>query len=277
LEGLAVGGGGDAGCVGWGSGEGVGHRPCYGLTVRGVDTNDVLNVTVTLGELAILGSRRHVERAADEIITVLAVVGGADGVVACLEAELVSTDEGIPVEDLGQSVSIRVRGSVGEDDTTKRVTLEIGTVGVEFSSRVGGVETNTLVLDEADDLDVSGSLCPLETGDGTRRDETCAMGVFGAVCDDLGFDIANQAIWIWRTPETEVIGTVENERLAVGVGSSCGVVASVDTELRATEDLEGVDLFREVGEGVVERRENGGTRAPGDSLAAIEFGLADGR
>lgn len=67
----------------------------------------------------------------------------------------------VPVEDLDWGHAVRVCGSVREDDTAERVSLKIGTVGVEFTSFVGRIETDTFVAYESDDLDVSGGCSPL--------------------------------------------------------------------------------------------------------------------
>jgi len=60
-----------------------------------VNTSNILECTITRGELAILGGRRHIVAASDEIVSVLTVVGRGDRIVTSLEAELVATDEAI--------------------------------------------------------------------------------------------------------------------------------------------------------------------------------------
>lgn len=90
----------------------MGHTPCKGLSVRCIDTDDLLKVAIALGELSVLGGRGHVVCAADEIIPVLAVVGTSDGVITRLEAELVAPDECVPVEDLGEGMATGFSGTV---------------------------------------------------------------------------------------------------------------------------------------------------------------------
>jgi hypothetical protein len=75
-----------------------------------------LQITVTLCELAIGGSGGHVIITANEIICVKAVVWGGNRVEASFEAELVATNESIPVEDLGEGNTVGISGSIGEDD-----------------------------------------------------------------------------------------------------------------------------------------------------------------
>jgi hypothetical protein len=52
-----------------------------------------LEVALTLGEGTALGSGGHVEGAAHEIVTILAIVRGGDVVEAGLEAELAAADK----------------------------------------------------------------------------------------------------------------------------------------------------------------------------------------
>jgi len=113
-----------------------------------------LNLTITLGERAILDSRGHVIVATDEIVYVLAVVGRSDGVVAGFKAELVTPDECVPVVYLSEGVAVRVSGSVRENDAAEGVALQIGTVRVKFTTLVCGVESYAWIIDESADLDV---------------------------------------------------------------------------------------------------------------------------
>ncbi len=61
--------------------------------VRGVNTDNVLEVAVTDSEGTILDLAWHVVVATDKIVSVFTVVGRSDAVVACLEAELITTNE----------------------------------------------------------------------------------------------------------------------------------------------------------------------------------------
>jgi len=71
-----------------------------------------LKIAFTFGELAVLSSRGHVVLAANEIIPVLAVVRTIDGVETRLEAELVATNECVPIHDLGEIMAIGIFGTV---------------------------------------------------------------------------------------------------------------------------------------------------------------------
>lgn len=100
-----------------------------------------MKITITLGEGAVLNSRGHIIVTTDEIVYVLAVVGGGDGVIAGFEAELIASDECVPVVYLSEGGPVRVSGSVGENNAAKRVALQIGTVRVKFTTLVCGVES----------------------------------------------------------------------------------------------------------------------------------------
>jgi hypothetical protein len=68
----------------------------------------------------------------------------------------------IPVKDLGQLATLSIGSTVRVDDTTERISLQICTVGIELSASVVGGETNAVVIEEADDLDVAWGLHPLK-------------------------------------------------------------------------------------------------------------------
>lgn len=128
-------------------------------------------------------------------------------------------------------MTIGVGSSVGEDDTTKRVTLQVGAVGIELSSGVGGRKTQTNVADESDSLNVTGGFHPLsaqenketsesddgcqseytggqtnlKTCDGTRRDETGTVVRLGAVGNDTSLLVSDGTVSNIGTPKTEVI------------------------------------------------------------------------
>lgn len=61
--------------------------------VRSVNTNNILEVAVTNSESTILDLAWHVVVAANKIVYVFTVVGRSNAVKACLEAELITTNE----------------------------------------------------------------------------------------------------------------------------------------------------------------------------------------
>jgi len=121
----------------------------------------LLHIAITLSKLTILGGGRHVVCTTDEIVGVLAIIWGGYGVEASLEAELVSTNERVPVEHLGERMAIGISSAIGEDDASERVTLEIGTVRIEFTTFVRGIQSNARVFDETDGLNIPTGFGPL--------------------------------------------------------------------------------------------------------------------
>ena len=67
----------------------------------------------------------------------------------------------IPVKDLGQLATLSIGSTVRVDHTTERISLQISTVGVELSASVIGGETNAVVVEEADNLDITRGFHPL--------------------------------------------------------------------------------------------------------------------
>lgn len=63
------------------------------MSSTGINTDNILNITIALGELTVLCRGGHVIVTANQIVSVLAVVGGSLRVVARLEAELVTANE----------------------------------------------------------------------------------------------------------------------------------------------------------------------------------------
>lgn len=214
--------------------------------------------------------------ATNEIISVLAVVWGGDGVEAGLEAESIATNESVPVVHLSQSVPIRVSSAIGEDNTSERIALKISTMRIKLATFIGGVKSDTSVVNETNSLDVSRSLGPLQTGNSTRRNETSTVVGLGAVGYDLSLNISDFTVRVRGTPQAEVIRSVENQSLAVGIGTKSGRIALVETELRTTQDLEGVYLVWEVGKGVSEGREDGSSRTASNTLTLVERGRRGG-
>lgn len=78
-----------------------------------------------------------------------------------MEAKKAEANLRVPVEDLGQLPVGGVSGSIREDDSTERVSLQIGSMRIKFSSRVRWVEIQPDVVDESDSLEISWGFHPL--------------------------------------------------------------------------------------------------------------------
>lgn len=166
------------------------------------------------------------------------------------EAKLVSTDEAVPVHDLLEGVVVPVvaRESVGVHQATKRVATQVGTVRVELSSVVTGLQVDLSLVDETGELDVLASLENLYTRQDTRWDETGPPATLGAPCDFLLFRVTNSRVWLRRSPKTEIADIVHHQRLTHGLLVLSGGVTDVVTDLRATNSIgDVVDLVRDAG------------------------------
>ena len=124
--------------------------------------------------------------------------------VASLEAENVTTHEVVPLDDLLVAVVVAIRPSGGIEKATEGVTAEVGTVGIELSSKVVGSEVDEGLIDETNDLDVVGGPHELDTLKSSGRDETGSMAGLGAPCDFLLFGFPDGGGTIGGRPEAEV-------------------------------------------------------------------------
>jgi len=204
--------GGCGSCGGGGGGwVGVQKGTCVSRAIRGSGDDGRrgagrgLVVTQTDGELVGSVRGRHIERAALRIVYVLAEVGRRYGRITGFEAELAATDEVGPVLDLDNGrVVFGRRQVVREHEATKRVTSEVGTVGVEFASTVITVEANARLVEEASNLNVSRRFDELNSGERSRGHDASTMARLGAVCYHYRFDVTDYAIRCRRAPKTEV-------------------------------------------------------------------------
>jgi len=204
-----------------------------------VDTWEVLVVTEAAQEGTIDIGSGGIVLATDTIEDVLAVVGGVSTCgVASLEAEGSSTHEVVPFDGL----LVTITPGVGEQEGTERVTTLIGTVRVEFTSRVISSDVDELLLDEAGDLDVVGSLHELETSDGTLGDDTGTIARLCAPSDTLTLDVTDEGVWFRGTPEAEVINAVDDGSLAERGRAFGSAVAHVVASLSTTLTSSGVCL-----------------------------------
>lgn len=216
-------------------GLGVGHH----LSVRGVSTWEILRIALALLEDTVLGVRGAVEVDTDtvkDVFAVVTVVGVAP--VAKLEAEAVATDEVVPLNNLNGGTSERVR----VHDTSHGVTTAISTMRVHLSSPVISENVDLGLVNEANDLDIVGRLCELESSQRASGEETSAMARLGAPGDHDTLDIADLTTHIGRTPEAEVIESIEVRSLAERVLVLRRRVTDIVAMLRTTGKVVSVDL-----------------------------------
>lgn len=205
----AVGRSGNLWCV-WNGADGTQRlgRLSVGLDLSGgvgVDTGEVLVVTLARFECSVLGVVGSIVSASDTIEDMLAVVGSiGTGRVAGLEAECATAHEVVPLNHLLVTVVVAVRPGGGVDKATEGVATEVGTVRVKLSSVVIRGEVNEGLVDETNNLDIVGGLHELNTLKGTSGDETATVTGLGAPGDLLLFCFSNGRGTVGRCPEAEI-------------------------------------------------------------------------
>lgn len=102
--------------------------------------------------------------------------------------------------------------------TTDRVALVFRAVRVELAARVAGGDVDLCPVPEPMDLDVHVRLDKVRGGDGAIRDETGAVARLGAVGDDNGLDVADEAVGagLGRAVDAEIVHAVERDEARVG-------------------------------------------------------------
>ena len=121
-------------------------------------------------------------------------------------------------------------------------THEIGTVGVELTTKVIRGQVNLGLINETSDLEVRLGLDELETSDGTSGDETGTTSGLGTPGDLLMFGLTNGGAGVGGGPKTPVIGEVHVTSLAQGAGTLSGGVATVVAGLGTTNTIVGISL-----------------------------------
>lgn len=132
-------------------------------------------------------------------------------------------------------------------EKTKSETYQVGTVGVHLTSVIVGLDVDQFLIDETDDLNVSGGLRELDALEGTGRDQTGTPARLGAPSDRLALGITDKRIFVGRSPEAEIIGRVDHGGLAEGLGTLGGAVAQVVTGLDTTDEMVVISLVGDPG------------------------------
>lgn len=199
----------DLGLV-WHGGDGTQRfiRLSVGLDLTagiGVDAWIILVVTLAGLESTVLSIIGGIVGTSDAVVDVLAETSGVrTSRVASLEAENVAAHEVVPFDDLLVSGVAAIRPGGGIEETTEGVTTEVGTVGVEFSSKVVGGKVDVGLVDETDDLDVVGGPHELNTLEGASRDETRSVTGLGAPGDFLLLRLTDSGGTGGRCPKAEI-------------------------------------------------------------------------
>jgi len=218
----------------------VGHD----LAVRCVDTRVVGVISIAGLESVVLGVVWGIECAANTVKDVFAIVGSIGSRrITGLEAESIPAHEVGPLHDLNVLTGPNVR----KDHTTHRVTAEISTVGVHFTSVIVGSHIDLGLVKKTNDLDVIGSFQILDTGNGFGRNKTCTMPSLCTPGNHLAFYFTDSFAWFWRSPEAEITRAINVSCLAKGILVFSGRITDVISELDATnEPLVCVNLVRKL-------------------------------
>ena len=110
----------------------------------------------------------------------------------------------MPLNYLFVIILVVTAPSIRVDETTERVSSEIGTMGVHLTSRVVGLEIHLCLVDKTDDLDVIWGLHELNTLERAVGDETGSMAGFGTPCDGLVFGLTDSCGTFRWGPEAEI-------------------------------------------------------------------------
>lgn len=245
-----VGRSGNLWCV-WNGADGTQRlgRLSVGLDLAGgvgVDTWEVLVVTLARLKRAVLGVVGSIVGASDTIEDMLAVVGSMCTCrVAGLETEGATTHEVVPFDYL-LVIVVAVRPGGGVEKAAKGIATEVGTVRVKLSSIVIRGEVNEGLVDETDNLDVVGGLHELNTLKGASGDETTTVTGLGAPGDFLLFRLSNGRRAVGRCPEAEIVNRIDDGSLAERFLVLRRRIAPVVTELRAANTVVGVSLVWKV-------------------------------
>jgi hypothetical protein len=196
--------------------------------------------------------------------------------VASLDTERVAADEVVPLDDLLVIVAA-TRECGGVEETAKGVTTKVGTMGVELSSIVIGLEVNESLINEADNLDVVWGPHKLDTLEGSSGDEATAMTGLSAPGNFLMLRLANGGGTVRGSPETEVIDRVHDGSLAEGLLVLGRRVTPVETRLRATDTNVWVGLvWKVVVVEMLRSQGSDGRSRGGRSVLGIHLGRNDG-
>jgi len=217
------------------------------LAGGGVDTREVLVIAVAGLEGPVLRCVGSVVSAADTVVDVLAEFGGVGaGGITCLNAERVSAHEIVPFDNLLEAVLVAAvaREGVRIQKASKRVSTQVGTVGIEFTTEVTFLDVDQALMEKANDLDVIGRPHELDACQGTLGNQASSTARLRAPGDFLALSVGDGGVRIDGSPEAEIIEAVHKGRLAKRFRAfGCGV-ADVVTSLTTAEQVVRIGLVR---------------------------------
>lgn len=110
----------------------------------------------------------------------------------------------VPLDHLFVVVLVAPAPSIRVNETTKRVSSEIGAMRVHLPSPIIRLEVRLCLVDETDDLGVVRSLHELDALESTTGDKARAMARLGTPCDGLMLCFTNGCGASRRGPNTEI-------------------------------------------------------------------------
>jgi len=172
-----------------------------------IDTHGEIIVAIAglIGSSVVIG--RHVPVAAQQVIDVIAVLGGI-GTNAGTEAEFGVGDEGRPFMIL----EIGTEG-VSVDQSTNGIAISVSSMRVEFTSSVALADVNLSEITNAGNLNIIRRLHKMNTFEGSVGDSAGATAGLGAPRHLFAFcvtDCANTR----GCPQAEIVNIVDPSRLA---------------------------------------------------------------
>ena len=167
----------------------------------GVDARELSILTQAGLESAVFDIGGGVPTTSDTVQGISAVGNGVGASrVTDLHAKNVTTHEVGPLGGL----DIRAGESGGKHETSKGVTTEIGTVGIELSAGVVRQKVDFGLVEHTGNQEVVWGLYKLDTLEGTSGYETSAVTGLGTPGNFGPFRIANGGARLGGCPETEI-------------------------------------------------------------------------
>jgi len=225
-----------------------------------INARIVLIITLARCKAAVLSVVRGIVKAADTIKDVLAkVCSMCTCGIASLQAKGTTTHEIVPFNDLLICAVVAAPRSRVEE-TSERITSEVGTVGIQLTTKVVRRQIDLSLVNKTNNLDVVRSPHELDTSESTRRNHASAMTGLRAPSDFFLFSVTNGCRTTWWCPETEIINRVENSCLTQRLLVLGGRIATVVPKLSAANTIVGVSLIGQIVVVKVLRRERDKTR-----------------
>jgi hypothetical protein len=159
-----------------------------------VDTGEVLALALTALEDTIDVCGGCIVGATNTVVDVLAEVRAVlAGWVTGFDTEDITAHEVVPFDNLLERILLAAIAGEGiaEHQTTKWVSSLIGTVGIEFTSRITCLDVDEVLSDVAGNLDIILCAHELDASEGPGGDKTRTATWLGAPGDRFTFGVTD--------------------------------------------------------------------------------------